>query len=78
MYDTVIRSSVRLRESPAVGLPIQEHAPASRAAADFAALAEEVCLDKQVDLPVSDGVPMWEAPSDALGLNEPGERLGSH
>ena len=78
MYDTVIRSSVRLRESPAVGLPIQEHAPASRAAADFAALAEEICLDKQVDLPASDGVRMGEAHSDALGLNEPGERLASH
>ena len=42
MFDTVVRSSVRLREAPAVGLPIQELAPQSRAAADFAALAEEV------------------------------------
>jgi chromosome partitioning protein len=78
MYDTVIRSSVRLRESPAVGLPIQEHAPASRAAADFAALAEEVYLDKQVDLPASDGVRVGEAHRDVLGMSEPGQRLGSH
>ncbi len=59
MYDTVIRSSVRLREGPAVGLPIQEHAPSSRAAADFAALAEEVVLDSvdasQDRLPESGG-----------------------
>lgn len=44
MFDTVVRSSVRLREAPAVGLPIQEFAPQSRAASDFAALAEEVVL----------------------------------
>lgn len=42
MFDTVIRTSVRLREAPAVGLPIQELAPSSRAAADFDALCEEV------------------------------------
>ena len=64
MYDTVIRSSVRLREGPAVGLPIQEHAPGSRAAADFAALAEEIYLDKQVNLPDSDGVRTGEAQVD--------------
>jgi hypothetical protein len=61
-----------------VGLPIQEHAPASRAAADFAALAEEVYLDKQVDLPASDGVRVGEAHRDVLGMSEPGQRLGSH
>ena len=42
MFDTVIRSSVRLREAPAVGVPIQELDPTCRAAADFAALADEV------------------------------------
>lgn len=42
MFDTVIRTSVRLREAPAVGLPVQELDPTCRAAADFAALAEEV------------------------------------
>lgn len=42
MFDTVIRTSVRLREAPAVGIPIQELAPTSRAAADFAALAQEI------------------------------------
>ena len=42
MFDTVIRTSVRLREAPAWGVPIQQLAPGSRAAADFAALADEV------------------------------------
>jgi len=42
MFDTVIRTSVRLREAPAWGVPIQELAPASRAATDFAALAAEI------------------------------------
>lgn len=42
MFDTVIRTSVRLREAPAWGVPIQELAPGSRADSDFAALAEEV------------------------------------
>ena len=78
MYDTVIRSSVRLREGPAVGLPIQEHAPASRAAADFASLAEEICLDKQVVLPSSEGALVGVEPLSELGLNGPDERLGTH
>lgn len=42
MFDTVIRTSVRLREAPALGIPVQELDPTCRAAADFAALAEEV------------------------------------
>ncbi len=42
MFDTVIRTSVRLREAPALGLPVQELDPACRAASDFASLAEEV------------------------------------
>ncbi|MDP6837820.1 MAG: ParA family protein, partial [Planctomycetota bacterium] len=42
LFDTVIRTSVRLREAAAHGLPIQLHAPASRAAGDFTALATEV------------------------------------
>lgn len=42
LYDTVIRTSIRLREAAAIGEPIQVFAPRSRAAADFAALAQEV------------------------------------
>ena len=42
LFDTVIRTSVRLREAPALGLPVHELDPACRAAADFDALADEV------------------------------------
>lgn len=42
MFETVIRTSVRLREAPALGVPVQELDPNCRAATDFAALAEEV------------------------------------
>lgn len=42
MFDTVIRTSVRLREAPAHGVPVQLLDPSCRATADFAALAEEV------------------------------------
>jgi chromosome partitioning protein len=71
MYDTAIRTSVRLREAAACGRPIQLHAPHSGAAADFAALAEEVRADHPVlgreltaigepavdELPVGDSIP---------------------
>jgi chromosome partitioning protein len=39
---TQIRENVRLAESPAVGLDIFRHAPGSRGARDYAALAEEL------------------------------------
>lgn len=42
MFDTVIRSSVRLREAPAVGVPVQVLDPTCRAASDFASLAAEI------------------------------------
>jgi chromosome partitioning protein len=42
MFDTVIHQSVRLREAAASGVPVQVLDPGSRAARDFAALAEEV------------------------------------
>lgn len=42
MFETVIRTSVRLREAPALGVPVQELDPGCRATTDFAALAEEV------------------------------------
>lgn len=45
MFNTVIRTSVRLREAPAHGIPVQILDPACRATADFAALAAEVLAD---------------------------------
>lgn len=42
MFDTVIRTSVRLREAAAHGVPVQVLDPRARAAGDFEALAEEV------------------------------------
>jgi chromosome partitioning protein len=45
MYDTVVRSSVRLREAAASGRPVFDLAPRSGAADDFHALAAEVLAD---------------------------------
>ena len=42
MYDTAIRSSVKLREAVASGAPLQWRSPRARATTDFAALAREV------------------------------------
>ncbi len=42
MFDTVIRTSVRLREAPALGVTVNLLDPSCRATADFAALAAEV------------------------------------
>ncbi len=42
VFATVIRSNVRLAECPATRLTIDEYAPSSTAAADYAALAKEV------------------------------------
>lgn len=42
LYDTPIRTSVRLRESTAAGVPIQLFDPRSNAALDFEALADEI------------------------------------
>jgi chromosome partitioning protein len=44
LFDTAIRSSVRLRECAALGAPVQVVDPRGAAAADFRALAEEVVL----------------------------------
>jgi chromosome partitioning protein len=41
-FDTVIRSSVKLREAARQGVPVARLAPASNGAADYAALAAEV------------------------------------
>ena len=42
VFDTVIPRSVRVAEAPSYGLPVTEHAPASRGAAAYQALAEEL------------------------------------
>lgn len=42
LFDTVIRTSVKLREAAARGVPIQDHERLGPASTDFAALAEEV------------------------------------
>jgi len=42
MFDTVIRTSVRLREAAAAGVPVQVLDPRCRATDDFASLASEV------------------------------------
>ncbi len=41
MFDTVIRTSVRLREAAGMGVPVQVLDPACRASGDFEALASE-------------------------------------
>ncbi|HVQ35146.1 MAG TPA: hypothetical protein VMT33_03980, partial [Candidatus Bathyarchaeia archaeon] len=42
LFDTAIRTSVRLRETAAAGVPVNVLDPASRAADDFRSLAAEV------------------------------------
>jgi chromosome partitioning protein len=42
VFDTVIPRSVRLAEAPSYGLPVMEHAPSSRGANAYQALAEEL------------------------------------
>jgi len=48
MFDTVIRTSVRLREAAGMGVPVQSLDPGCRAADDFMALAEEWLRDRAV------------------------------
>jgi len=42
VFETVIPRSVRVAEAPSYGLPVTEHAPASRGADAYRALAEEL------------------------------------
>jgi chromosome partitioning protein len=42
VFDTVIPRSVRVAEAPSYGLPVTEHAPASKGSNAYRALAEEV------------------------------------
>jgi chromosome partitioning protein len=61
MFDTVIRTSVRLREAAGLGVPVQLLDPASRAVDDFAALAtewlgRESCAPTAAPLDIPEGV----------------------
>jgi chromosome partitioning protein len=42
VFDTVIPRSVRVAESPSYGLPVTDHAPSSRGAVAYRALAKEL------------------------------------
>ena len=42
VFETVIPRSVRVAESPSYGLPVTEHAPSSRGAEAYRALAKEL------------------------------------
>jgi len=42
VFETVIPRSVRVAEAPSYGLPVTEHAPGSRGATAYQALAEEL------------------------------------
>ena len=42
VFETVIPRSVRVAEAPSYGLPVTEHAPASRGATAYQALAQEL------------------------------------
>ena len=44
VMETVISIDTKLRESPLVGLPILMHAPRSRAAEQYRALAQEILV----------------------------------
>ena len=59
-YQTIIRQTVRLRESAACGKPVIAHAPTSSAVEDFEHLADEVIAEE----PSAIGVCPWhEEPS---------------
>lgn len=66
MFDTVIRESVRLRESAARGTPIPYLAPRSGAAGDFAALAQELLA-----LRLRDGRDLEVGPSPRAACDGP-------
>jgi len=42
VFETVIPRSVRVAESPSYGLPVTDHAPSSRGAVAYRALAKEL------------------------------------
>jgi len=42
VFETVIPRSVRVAEAPSYGIPVTEHAPSSRGAGAYEALAREL------------------------------------
>ena len=79
LFDTVVRMSVRLREAAAHGLPIQIHAPASRAAGDFASLATEIlALDTVEVLPQAGEGAMSVVPLPGPSLSPSHATAGGH
>ena len=47
LFDTIVSTDVKLRESPVVGQPITLYAPNSRSAGEYQALAMELMQDEQ-------------------------------
>ena len=69
LFDTAIRTSVRLQEAAAHGRTIQRHSPRSKAAIDFEALADEVVAGCP-DVPRNvwrDAAPSIAAPKRPVG-----------
>src|ERR1700760_457625 len=60
VFDTVIPRSVRVAESPSYGLPVTEHAPSSRGAVAYRALAKELAA-----------LPALAASIEAAGVVQP-------
>ena len=69
MFETVLRSSVRLREVAALGAPVQVVDPGCRAASDFSALAAEVSALIRAHEKVAAGAPRL-ARSQTAGAQE--------
>jgi chromosome partitioning protein len=49
VFDTVIPRSVRVAESPSFGIPVTVHAPGSRGASAYEALARELAVRERAD-----------------------------
>jgi chromosome partitioning protein len=63
LLQSIIQIDTRLRESPAFGLPVTQHAPQSRAAQQYRELAQELlALPRPATAPArSDSLPLSEA-----------------
>jgi chromosome partitioning protein len=62
LFDTAIRTSVRLREAAAAGVPVNVLDPSARACEDFRALAAEVRAHAGLVAEGADGRERWLAP----------------
>ena len=75
MFDTVIRTSVRLREAAACGAPVQVLDPKGRASQNFASLAGEVRAHVRDTIPV---VELRARAAEAIPYDNQGTTRGSH